>query len=236
MKLNILPDTAAAARNAASFIAERARQCVQRAGQFTLALSGGQTASSLLAALRAQPMPWSLTCVLQVDERVAPHGHPDRNLTLIESLLLGRSALANERLMAMPVEEQDLQKAAGEYAETLVRVAGSPPRLDLVHLGLGEDGHTASLVPGDPVLQLTDSSVAATGEYHGRRRVTLTLPVLAQAHSIVWFVTGSAKAGALARLARGDPSIPAGRVARDHAVVFADSAAAALLRDVEVRS
>jgi 6-phosphogluconolactonase len=235
MKLNILPDTAAAARNAASFIAGRARECAKRAGQFTLALSGGQTASSLFAALRAQPMPWPLTCVLQVDERFAPHGHASRNLTLIESLLVGRPALASERVLPMPVEEQDLQKAAGEYAETLARVAGSPPRLDLVHLGLGEDGHTASLVTGDPVLRVKDTAVAVTGEYHGWRRMTLTLPVLAHAHSIVWFVTGSAKAGALARLANGDPSIPAGRVARDHAVVFADSAAAALLRDVEVR-
>ena len=112
------------------------------------------------------------------------------------------------------------------YAQTLQEIAGSPPVLDLVHLGLGPDGHTASLVPGDPVLDVTDADVALTGVYQGRRRMTLTYPILNRARRILWLVTGSEKAGPLVRLRQGDPSIPAGRVRQDQALVLADRAAA----------
>ena len=127
----------------------------------------------------------------------------------------------------MPVESADLDEAAARYAQTLVDVAGSPPVLDLVHLGLGSDGHTASLVPGDPVLDVTDADVALTGVYQGRRRMTLTYPVLNRARRVLWLITGEDKAAMLVRLRRGDPAIPAGRVRQDHAVVLADRAAAA---------
>jgi 6-phosphogluconolactonase len=126
----------------------------------------------------------------------------------------------------MPVEEPDLQASAARYALTLQEVAGSPPVLDLVHLGLGPDGHTASLVPGDPVLDVTDADVALTGVYQGRRRMTLTYPIINRSRRILWLVTGSEKAGMLVRLRDGDPSIPAGRVRQDQALVIADRAAA----------
>jgi 6-phosphogluconolactonase len=126
----------------------------------------------------------------------------------------------------MPVEENDLEAAAASYASLLRQIAGSPPVLDLVHLGLGPDGHTASLVPGDPVLDVTDRDVAVTGVYQKRRRMTLTYPVLNRARCILWLVNGPEKAQILQRLASGDASIPAGRIQRDTAVVLADRAAA----------
>src|SRR4029434_2837234 len=114
--------------------------------------------------------------IVQVDERVAPTGHPDRNLTHLRESLLGLTSLRPEQVHAMPVEAADLNAAAEEYARTLQEIAGSPPVLDLVHLGLGPDGHTASLVPGDPVLDVSDADVATTRPYQGRRRMTLTFP------------------------------------------------------------
>jgi 6-phosphogluconolactonase len=129
----------------------------------------------------------------------------------------------------MPVESADLDAASGMYAQTLRQIAGAPPVLDLIHLGLGPDGHTASLVPGDTVLDVTGADVALAGPYQGRRRMTLTYPVLNQSRRIVWLVTGEEKAEMLTRLCRRDRSIPAGRVSQDQALVLADRAAAALL-------
>ncbi len=181
----------------------------------------------MLRALAGEDVPWDSVHVLQIDERVAPGGDRDRNLTDLREGLLSRAPLAPEQVHAMPVELNDLQAAAARYAETLKKVAGSPPVLDLAHLGLGPDGHTASLVPGDPVLDVSDAEVAITGPYQGRRRMTLTYRVLNRARQLLWLVTGEGKAAMLARLRNGDGSIPAGRVRADRAVVFADRAAAA---------
>jgi 6-phosphogluconolactonase len=164
--------------------------------------------------------------VVQVDERVAPAGDPDRNLTHLRESLLEHAPLRPEQIHAMPVESSDLDAAAKRYAMTLQEIAGSPPVLDLAHLGLGPDGHTASLVPGDPVLKVTDADVAPTGVYQERRRMTLTYPMLNRSRRILWLVTGSDKVDAFARLRDGDVSIPAGRIQRDQAVVLADRAAA----------
>ena len=159
--------------------------------------------------------------IFQVDERVAPGGDPDRNLTQIRSAL---SPAALERLRPMPVEERDLDAAAAAYEAKL------PERLDLVHLGLGPDGHTASLVPGDPVLEITGRRVAMTaGEYQGRRRMTLTYRALNAARRVVWLVSGEDKREALGRLLDADRSIPAGRVDVADAVVVCDRAAAPAL-------
>jgi 6-phosphogluconolactonase len=229
MNLEVLPDPVAAATRAARLIAAAARAAVGERGRFALALSGGQTPWLMLGVLSAEQVPWESVHLFQVDERVAPPGHPDRNLTHLRESLGGNAALERSRLHAMPVEDPNLAAAAARYAAELAAAAGSPPELDLVHLGLGPDGHTASLVPGDPVLQISDADVAITGEYQGRRRMTLTYPALDRARVVLWVVTGAEKASVLPRLLAGDPSIPAGRVLADRALLLVDAAAATAL-------
>ena len=230
MKIEVLNDANEVADEAAAIIATDARIAVAARGRFTMAVSGGQTPWVMLRALADKEVPWEGVHVLQVDERVAPAGDPDRNLTHLRESLLQHAPLRPEQIHAMPVEAEDLQAAASRYAATLREVAGSPALLDLVHLGLGPDGHTASLVPGDPVLNVSEVAVALAGPYQGRRRMTLTYPALNHARRILWLVTGSEKAPMLVRLRDGDRSIPAGRVRQDHALVLADRAAAAKLK------
>ena len=224
MKVEIFSDADAVARQAAALIATEARAVVAARGRFVLAVSGGHTPWAMLRALSGEELPWPNVYVTQVDERVAPAGDPDRNLTHIRESL--RAPLRPEQILAMPVEAPDLQAAVARYAASLQEIAGSPPVLDLVHLGLGPDGHTASLVPGDRVLEVTDADVALTGIYQGRRRMTLTYPMINRARRILWLVTGSEKVEMLGRLRKGDASIPAGRIRQDQAIVFADQAAA----------
>lgn len=225
MKIEVLSDADAVAREAAKFIAAEARTAVAARGRFVLAVSGGHTPWQMLRALAGEEVPWKAVHVVQVDERVAPTGDPDRNLTHLRESLLGRTPLPPDQIHAMPVEGQDLEAAAAAYAQTLAQIAGSAPVLDLAHLGLGADGHTASLVPGDPVLDIADRDVAVTGVYQGRRRMTLTYPVLNRSRRILWLVTGAEKGVMLARLRSGDTAIPAGRVRPDNALVHADRAA-----------
>ncbi len=226
MRLEVLPDAPAAAARAAARIADAAREAIAARGRFVFAVSGGHTPWIMLRALAGEPLPWEKIHVFQVDERVAPDGDPDRNLTHLKQSLLSRAALPPGNVHAMPVEGPDLDAAARDYAGELERLAGSPPSLDLVHLGLGPDGHTASLVPGDPVLSVTDRDVALTASYMGRRRMTLTYPVLDRARRLLWLVTGAEKAPVLPRLLRRDPSIPAGRVRAADDLLIADRAAA----------
>jgi 6-phosphogluconolactonase len=228
MKLEVFDDADSVARAAAATIAEDARAATAARGRFVLAVSGGHTPWLMLRALAGEDVPWEGVHVLQVDERVAPAGHPDRNLTHLRESLLAHAPLRPEQVHAMPVEE-DLAGAAAGYARTLRHIADSPPVLDLVHLGLGPDGHTASLVPGDPVLNVTDADVGLTGVYQGRRRMTLTYPMLNRARRVLWVVTGSEKVEMLRRLRDGDVSIPAGRVRREQALLLADRAAAGQL-------
>ena len=228
MKIDVLADADSVARAAASMIAEKARSGVAARGRFIMAVSGGHTPWMMLRALSNQDMPWEKVHVVQVDERVAPAGHPDRNLTHLYDSLLKQARLPVDHIYAMPVEVSDLEAAAAQYAATLQELAGSPSILDLVHLGIGSDGHTASLIPGDPVLKVAEADVALTGLYQGRRRMTLTYPILNRSRCILWLVTGSEKAGMLARLRDGDLSIPAGLVCREQAIVLADRAAAGL--------
>ncbi len=230
MKIEVLDDADAVADEASAIIATDARIAVAARGRFIMAVSGGRTPWLMLRALADKELPWDGVHVLQVDERVAPAGDPDRNLTHLRESLLERAPLRPEQIHAMPVESQDLQAAVSSYAATLHEVAGSPAVLDLVHLGLGPDGHTASLVPGDPVLDVKDAAVALAGPYQGRRRMTLTYPVLNHARRVLWVVTGDEKADMLVRLRDGDRWIPAGRVRQDHALVLADRAAAAKLK------
>ena len=230
MKIEVLPDADAVAQRAAEFIAAAATEAVAARGVFAFAVSGGRTPWQMLRSLGALPMPWAGTHLFQVDERVAPSGDPDRNLTHIAESLLSRATLAPGHLHPMPVETPDLAAGAAHYAQELERVAGTPAILDLVHLGLGPDGHTASLVPGDPALAVANSAVALTEAYQGHRRMTLTFPVLDRARCVLWVVTGAEKVPMLTRLASGDRTIPAGRVASERAVILADVAAAAGLR------
>ena len=225
MKVEVLPDADTVAREAAKLIAAEAGAAVAERGRFIMAVSGGHTPWQMLRALAGEDVPWEGVHVVQIDERVAPAGDPDRNLTHLHESLLEHAPLRPEQIHAMPVESSDLEVAAKLYALTLGEIAGSPPVLDLAHLGLGPDGHTASLVPGDPVLNVTDVDVALTGVYQGRRRMTLTYPMLNRSRRILWLVTGNDKVDALARLRAGDPSIPAGRIQRDQAMVLADRAA-----------
>jgi 6-phosphogluconolactonase len=235
MRIEALADADAVARTGAAFTAGEARAAVAARGRFIMAVSGGHTPWKMLRALADQHLPWANVHVVQVDERVAPAGHLDRNLTHLRESFLAYCPLDPEQVHAMPVESPNLDWAAGQYAATLQKIVGTPAALDLAHLGLGPDGHTASLVPGDPVLDVVDVDVALTGPYQGRRRMTLTYPMLNRSRRIVWLVTGGEKAEMLKRLSERDQSIPAGRIRQDQAVVLADHEAAARLGDMAAR-
>jgi 6-phosphogluconolactonase len=214
-QLETLPDPAAVAAAGAAFVAERARAAVAADGSFHFAVSGGHTPWAMFAELASETVPWEEVIIYQVDERVAPPDDPDRNLAHLRQAL----GSAPAQVRAMPVNEADLDAAAADYAASL------PAQFDLVHLGLGPDGHTASLVPGDPVLAVTDRLVALTQPYQGRVRMTLTYPALARARQILWLITGSDKKEPLAKLLAGDTSIPAGGVEAAASLVMADRAA-----------
>jgi 6-phosphogluconolactonase len=226
MKTEVFADETCAAQAAAKAVAAEARSAVADRGRFVMAVSGGRTPWIMLRTLAEEDLPWENIHVVQVDERVAPPGDKDRNLTHLQESLLDHSPIPPKQLHAMPVESPDLDAAARQYASLLAEIAASPPTLDLVHLGLGPDGHTASLVPRDPVLNVRAVDVALTGVYQGRRRMTLTYPILNRARKILWLATGSEKADALLRLQQGDLMIPAGSICRLRAAIFADRAAA----------
>ena len=226
MEIEVYDDADSVAREAAAVVAAEARAAIAARGSIVMAVSGGRTPWLMLRALAHEDVAWDRVHIVQVDERVAPEGDPDRNLTQLRKSLLQQTSLRLEQIHAMPVNAPDLDVAAAQYAAALEQIAGSPPVLDLVHLGLGPDGHTASLVPGDPVLQVVDADVALTAVYQGRRRMTLTYPILNRSRRVLWLVTGKDKAEMVGRLYVGDTSIPAGRVQRDRALILADRAAA----------
>lgn len=222
MEIERFPTAWAVARRGAALIAESARQAVAARDQFLLALSGGKSPWKMIHALAKEAVPWECVHVFQVDERIAPEGHPDRNLTTLREILLTQTALPEDHIHPMPVDEEDLDKAAREYGEMLNRYAGTPAVLDLVSLGLGSDGHTASLIPEDPVLNVTAQDVAVTEPHFGRNRMTLTYPILNRSRQILWVVTGAEKEPMLKRLLRSDLSIPAGRVNQNNAILLTD--------------
>ncbi|HEX4000692.1 MAG TPA: 6-phosphogluconolactonase [Pirellulales bacterium] len=226
MNIEVLETADLVARQAAAIVAEEARASVDARGRFVFAVSGGSTPWQMLRALAGESVPWDAVQIVQIDERIAPPGDPDRNLTYLRESLLSHAPLKPEQIHAMPVEADDLKSAVKAYSATLEKIAGSPPVLDLAHLGLGPDGHTASLVPGDPVLEIMDADVAITGIYQGRRRMTLTYPMINRSRRILWLVTGESKADMLLRLRDADPSIPSGRISQHQATILADRAAA----------
>ena len=228
MKIEVFADSDAVARAAAGIIGAEARAAVEACGRFSMAVSGGKTPWVMLRALANQQVPWKNVHVFQVDERIAPAGDPDRNLTHLRASLLEHADIPPAQIYAMPVEAANLDTACAQYTAEIERVAGSPPVFDLVHLGLGPDGHTASLVPGDSVLDVSNADVALTGGlYQNRRRMTLTYPVINRARRILWLVTGAEKVPMLKRLLAADQSIPGGRVHQQRGIVLADRAATA---------
>ena len=225
MKTEFLPDPGTVAIRAAERIAQVARKAVTARGRCALAISGGTTPWLAFRALAGEDVPWERVHLFQVDERVAPSGDPERNYLRLKEALIDRIPIPAANVHPMPVEDKDLEAGARRYEAVLRGIAGIPPVLDLVQLGLGEDGHTASLLPGDAALRIVDADVAVSGLHMGRRRMTLTFPAIDRARCILWLVTGSGKCAALERLRAGDRSIPAGRILRCRAVLIADTAA-----------
>lgn len=217
--IEIHPDATAVAVRGAELIATHAQAAIAARGSFALAVSGGRTPWRMFAELGAHEIDWRRVAIYQVDERIAPAGDRTRNLT---HLLASLPEPARERVCPMPVEESALEAAAHSYAASL------PERFDLIHLGLGPDGHTASLVPGDAALEVLDRDVTLSGPYQSQRRMTFTYPVLDRARTRLWVVTGEDKVDALARLREHDRSIPAGRVKPQDSLILADLSAAAV--------
>lgn len=209
----------------ANFIHACATEAITERNQFTLALSGGSTPWRMLGKLAEYDLSWQAVKIFQVDERVVPDGDPERNLVHIRKEFADRISLPSDNLYAMPVDRENLDEGARRYERDLIQVAGDPPILDVIHLGLGGDGHTASLVPDQPVLETTDRDVAITDIYNGRQRMTLTYPVINRARHILWLMTGEGKAEMLNRMIQSDREIPAGRVNQMRALVIADAAA-----------
>jgi 6-phosphogluconolactonase len=226
LETEVLPDPGAAAARGADIIAARIA-AVAPGQRFAMAISGGASPWAMFAALSTHPeIGWESVDIWQVDERIAPAGDSERSLTH-QAENLPPQAFA--RVRPMPVDDlvgaddAAMSAAADRYAATL------PTTFDLVHLGLGEDGHTASLLPGDGAADVRDKDVAITGEYNGRRRMTLTFPVLDHALFALWIVTGADKARVLRKFSDGDSMLPAAHVNARERVVIADVAAATRL-------
>lgn len=225
MQIEIRSDAPEAAARAAELVFEAAQTVLEQKEHFTVAFSGGSTAPKLLQSLALLPLPWEQMHVYQVDERIAPPGHKARNLNALLEISRPRGPLPTDNLHPMPVEITPPEDAAAAYECEMLDLIGRPPVFDLVHLGLGADGHIASLVPEDPVLEVTGQDVAVSQTYQGFRRLTLTYPVLNRARRLVFLVTGAGKREALARLLAHDKSIPAGHLDLKNAYLIVDEAA-----------
>jgi 6-phosphogluconolactonase len=226
MDLRVYDTAEEAAIAAADWLASALADAVAARGRASLALSGGRTPWRMLETLDSASMPWSALSVYQVDERAVAIDDERRNGQRIAELLVGPHRLAPDRFKPMPAEQQPLAVAAATYATLLEADLGSCPVLDVVQLGLGADAHTASLIPGDPLLEVTDQWVGVSGMYQGTQRLSLTFPVLNAARFRLWLVTGADKVDALHALMAGDRALPCGRVTGDDSVIFADAAAA----------
>jgi 6-phosphogluconolactonase len=214
-ELRVFDDAETLAKASSDYVAELSRSIIDRGDSFSFALSGGRTPWLMIEQLSSDFVQWDRTRIFQVDERVVGADSDLRNLKSLRASLLGTEA----PIEAMDVDNPDLDAACRDYAARL------PERFDLIHLGLGPDGHCASLIPGDPVLDVTDRLVALSGPYQGTMRMTLTYPALARANQLLWLVSGEDKRDALAKLLDSDPSIPAGRVDAGASLIMADRAA-----------
>lgn len=232
MNLQITDTPESVAKLAATFIANEARSAIQNRGRFIMAVSGGKTPWIMLRHLAEEKIDWDKVHVFQVDERIAPEGSVDRNWThLQESFLKEKEATKAIHLYPMPVTVPDINTGADQYTQSMHDLMGVPAVFDLIHLGLGSDGHTASLIPGDPVLKVMDREVALTGLYQGHQRMTLTYPILNRSRKILWVVTGKEKQLALQQILNKEKSIPGGTILQNHATIMADRDAAGALTE-----
>jgi 6-phosphogluconolactonase len=220
-KVEVLADQQALAARAASVIADAITEAASKRNRCVVALSR-LSHPAIWHELASYGIDGALVDLFQVDERVAPRGTDERNLTGVERDLLDYIAGAKPCVHAMPVGDDSLVDAAATYARELENAAGSPPVIDVVHLGLGPDGHTASLAPSDPVLDVTDRPVAVTRAYQGYRRITLTYPVLDRARFVVFVVSGEDKRDALRAVLDNDQTKPAARLRSENVLLLAD--------------
>jgi 6-phosphogluconolactonase len=225
IRVEVAPTVEEISGLAAAYIATLLGAAIDTRGAGHLAVSGGNTPQPMFEALATLPVAWAAVHIWQVDERDAPAGTAERNLTSLEATLLAKITLPEGHFHPMPVEAADLRAAAGVYSAELAAACGGV--LDVVHLGLGDDGHTASWPPGDPVLDDRSSDVDVVGPFHGVVRMTLTPPAVNRARDVLFLVTGPDKADMAARLVAGEPVLPACRVQPDHAVLFAGGGAEA---------
>jgi 6-phosphogluconolactonase len=235
MRIHVLPTPDKAAERAADWLRTEIGRASAQRGRCLIALSGGRTPWRMLRELRGLHVHWHDLHVFQVDERIVAENDARRNARQIAELLVAPAALRGTQFHAMPVERGDLGVGAEEYARLLTEYCGTPPVLDVVQLGVGADGHTASLVPRDRLLEASDRDVGVSIPYEGVARMTLTFRMLDAARHRLWLVTGADKSAALRKLWAGDASVPAGRVSRESAFVFADAAASAEL-PAQIRS
>ncbi len=235
MRIHVLPTPEIAAERAADWLRTEIGHARAQRGRCIIALSGGRTVWRMLRDLGRLRIHWHDLQVFQVDDRVVAENDDRRHARQIADLLIAPAMLRAAQFHAMPVERSNLEAGAEEYARLLGEHGGTPPVLDVVQLGIGADGHTASLVPGDRLLAAHDRDVGISAPYQGVARMTLTFRVLDSARHRLWLVTGADKAAALRKLWVGDASVPAGRVARESAIIFADAAAAVEL-PADIRS
>lgn len=217
MEIHVAATPEDASSYTAGRIARRLRDAVTARGSASVAFSGGSTPRAMLALLAATDLPWKAITAYQVDERVAPDGDPDRNAGMLDVL-----PLPKRNLKLMPVTAANLVAACRRYASAL------PERFDVVHLGIGDDGHTASWPPGDPVVDVTEP-VATCGLFNGRIRMTLTPPVVNAARWRIVEVSGASKAPAVRGWMDGDASLPIVHVKRTGTLASLDVGAASQL-------
>ncbi len=229
MNVEVLPDGEALAVRAVEHVVLAATQAIDERGLFVWAVSGGSTPRRMLELLSERlDLDWSRTHLFQVDERIAPDGSQDRNASMLNASLLTEQFLANNSpagVHLMPVTNSDVDAAAEKYSQLMDAHAGSPVVFDLVQLGLGTDGHTASLIPGDPILDEIDTDVAVTGDYQGRQRMSFTWPVLDRAKQLLWVIGGESKREAVRLFLDNDPSIPGTLPTQARSTVLLDEAA-----------
>ncbi len=231
MNVEVLADGEALAERAVEFIVDAAARAIDERGQFVWAVSGGSTPRRMLQLLsERRDLDWSRTHLFQVDERVAPDGHADRNATMLDVELLTDEFREHNQpagiwLMPDMARGEDLEFATRLYEEQMDEVTGTPVVFDLIQLGMGSDGHTASLIPDDPILDVDDRDVAMSEEYQGRIRMSLTWPVLDRAKELLWVIGGESKRPAVQLFLDNDPRIPATLPTQARATVLLDEAA-----------